>query len=463
MARLAAALKLGFYPLPEQHGPSLRARLAFPDPKTPATALDPCCGAGAALKAITSDSGTAIYGVEVDTDRAKASRQAGIDVIQGSAFDVRGRAGRLSLLYLNPPYDFEIGPLANKRMETLFLSHTYTWLKPKGVLIMVIPGRAISSVARNLSTHFHQIRIYRMEGELSRKYDQYAIFAVRHHNNGKDASEILEHVYKSVDYLASLPTLTTTPDVIYSVPPGGEVQLTYTGIPLDEIEDLMPASSAWRNARALLVPRQEVAGGHPITPLHGGHVGLLATAGMLNGVFGEGVSRHIARWRPIKHSITSVEHEDGKVIERTRERFSNELALVFASGKTQILTETRSSLEIEDASPSVEATPEPESLTEKTADKPEAKFATGRLTMTPGIQKLMIETGVDFSCLLKRHVSGDWGDVLEPDRKHNEEVAARSKGRIFSSYSVSEVPGRLVWIITEADRSVTTIALPPEY
>jgi hypothetical protein len=47
----------------------------------------------------------------------------------------------VSLLYLNPPYDFEIGPPDNKRKERLLLQRTYSWLKPKGVLVMVIPAR----------------------------------------------------------------------------------------------------------------------------------------------------------------------------------------------------------------------------------------------------------------------------------------------------------------------------------
>jgi hypothetical protein len=45
----------------------------------------------------------------------------------------------------------------------------------------------------------------------------------------------------------------------------------------------------------MLLPRDDVATGRPITPLHGGHVGLLCTAGLLNGIFGEGNDRHIAR------------------------------------------------------------------------------------------------------------------------------------------------------------------------
>ena len=46
-------------------------------------------------------------------------------------------------------------------------------------------------------------------------------------------------------------------------------------------------------------------------------------------------------WRPIKHTSTTIEYEDNMEITRTRERFSNELAIVFVDGRTQILTETK--------------------------------------------------------------------------------------------------------------------------
>ena len=79
--------------------------------------------------------------------------------------------------------------------------------------------------------------------------------------------------------------------------------------------------------------------GRPLTPLHGGHVGLLCTAGMLNGVFGEGEDRHISHWRSVKFTDHWEEEEpDGTLLIHDRERFSHELTLIFSCGKTQILT-----------------------------------------------------------------------------------------------------------------------------
>jgi hypothetical protein len=60
---------------------------------------------------------------------------------------------------------------------------------------------------------------------------------------------------------------------------------------------------------------------------------------------------------------------------------------------------------------------------------------------------------------LDRHVAGDWGDLCAFDRRQNE-IALRDGYRVLSTYSVGE---RSIWVITEADRSVTTILLPEEY
>jgi hypothetical protein len=61
--------------------------------------------------------------------------------------------------------------------------------------------------------------------------------------------------------------------------------------------------------------------------------------------------------------------------------------------------------------------------------------------------------------LLARHAAGDWGELCTFDR-HQNEIALREGLRVLSSYPVER---EYVWVITEADRSVTTILLPEEY
>jgi hypothetical protein len=83
----------------------------------------------------------------------------------------------------------------------------------------------------------------------------------------------------------------------------------------------------------------------------------------------------------------------------------------------------------------------------------------GRVVVTPGALKVLSEAGEDPVHYLARHASGDWGDLDEHDRRENER-SQKYGWRIVSSYPVKE---KTIWVITEADRSVTTILLPEEY
>ena len=148
------------------------------------------------------------------------------------------------------------------------------------------------------------------------------------------------------DLRAELEPLSENPEVQYEVPASEPAVLTNMGIPLDEVEDLLLGSAAYRQAGRVLLPKVNDIKGRPLTPLHGGHVGLLCTAGMLNGAFGEGDDRHIAHWRSVKFTDHWEEEEEGETkILHDRERFSHELTLVFANGKTQVLTHEKKEAE----------------------------------------------------------------------------------------------------------------------
>jgi hypothetical protein len=83
----------------------------------------------------------------------------------------------------------------------------------------------------------------------------------------------------------------------------------------------------------------------------------------------------------------------------------------------------------------------------------------GRIVATPGALEVLTEAGEDPLGYLARHASGDWGDLDEDDRRENER-SLKHGWRILSSYRVGE---KAIWVITEPDRSVTTILLPEEY
>lgn len=87
-------------------------------------------------------------------------------------------------------------------------------------------------------------------------------------------------------------------------------------------------------------------------------------------------------------------------------------------------------------------------------------FPYGRAVATPGALAALSLAGVVPEALLGRHVRGDWGELCEEDRRMNAE-ALSTGGRLLSVYALPDETR--VWIITEADRSATTLLLPHEY
>ena len=87
-------------------------------------------------------------------------------------------------------------------------------------------------------------------------------------------------------------------------------------------------------------------------------------------------------------------------------------------------------------------------------------FSLGETFITPGAQEVLDIAGQTPIQFLRRHMSADWGEVSEDDAQENE-ISLREGFRLLSSYRT--VKGQKIWIITEADRSATTILLPSEY
>ena len=88
-----------------------------------------------------------------------------------------------------------------------------------------------------------------------------------------------------------------------------------------------------------------------------------------------------------------------------------------------------------------------------------APLSLGKVVATPGALKLLSEMGKDPFGYIARHAAGDWGELCAFDRRQNE-IALRDGYRVLSSYPVGR---ECIWVITEADRSVTTILLPEDY
>ena len=346
--RLAAKEKMGFYPLPPAEAVRIRRFLRYPDA---CTIVDPCAGDGVALDLITKGAAVHKIGIELDARRYQQALQHCDCAIHGDALNVRAPRRSVGALFLNPPYDSEAGfqtVHGLERMETLFLSHTFPWLKNNGILIFVfplgnLPWSSHKTLSWLLACNFRDIRLYRLTDPAATQYRQVVLFGIRdtvtrlsldHDVNAKRIHNYLLKLGRGYagyqdEILSEVPALPDSPDHPYPIPSGPVVTLANRGLPLDDIEDLLPASSAYRSAEALLFGVGDQIDDRPLTPLHRGHVGLLCTSGLMNGIFGDGPERHVATWRTTK-LVETV--EDSKEVRR-KERYSTSLSLALADGR----------------------------------------------------------------------------------------------------------------------------------
>jgi len=96
--------------------------------------------------------------------------------------------------------------------------------------------------------------------------------------------------------------------------------------------------------------------------------------------------------------------------------------------------------------------------TPPTSFKPLFRF--GALAFSAGVDALVRSDQLDPFALLRRHLSGDWGDLEKEDLLAND-TAVICDRRLLSAYRIT--PDQTIWIITEADRSLTTVLFPDEY
>lgn len=277
MARLASILRLGYFPLPDVEAGRIRRHLAYRTSHF--AALDPCAGEGKALAVITEGAQGQRCGIELDAYRAEQAATRLDQVIYGDCFDVECRVESASLLLLNPPYqDVPQEDSPAQRSEELFLQRTYRWLKPGGVLILVIPITQLAVCGNILSRQFKDTEVYRLSEPASVRYKQIAVFGLRRTRRERERLQDREITSLRLDYgrkarsWEALPGLSDQGHRLYAVPEAAPIELINRGLPLDEIEDGLAQSTAYRQARRILFAPAAREHGRPLTPLHAGHV-----------------------------------------------------------------------------------------------------------------------------------------------------------------------------------------------
>jgi len=312
--RLEGQIKMGYYPTPLSIVERVRSFLRFP--KEAATIFDPCCGEGLAVKGLVESTDAVTYGVELDKKRAEEAKSNLNHVLPCGYEEVRITNNAFSILWLNPPYDFERNDeeddRSHDRKEKTFLANTLKYLKPGGILIYIIPQvRLTKQIAKLLSSRFQDIRVYRFPEEEYKAFGQIVVLGIKKPRSEPDDAEYLR--------LAQVPdiSLDETPmlsEPIYDFPLGNEISLfVSTKISIETVEKEVTSSPLWKRMAELSLVHNGLLNRPPL-PLHAGHLGLLLASGCLDGLVGQEDDQHVVRGKVIK-TIDSYEEMKGDVTE----------------------------------------------------------------------------------------------------------------------------------------------------
>ncbi len=380
--RLIAQAKMGFYPIAPEVTELILKHLRMPEVKPEGvTMLDPCCGEGAAIKQISEGleiKPDRVYGVELDKVRAgKAQELLPVaheksHIVNASFLGMSITVHSQSLIYLNPPFDDEMG--GGKREELRFVESATHRLAPSGVLCLVCPVNQVkgkSDMVNWLDVHFENIRVFRFPPE-HRKFKEIVVFAVKRAVDLPEGSlyqfgELTKQEYKysshfggygNSDDTAFLAVLGTPFMKLSST---GAVQTIEDAIHVYELKACFAPHSfrkisftdeelgeeiAKSDLNCLLDETKPVKPQRPPLPLGKGHVAQQLASGMLDGVVTTPEGSHVVRGTSRKESYVSErvcteDPDTGATSEKvvTSERIVMTIRAVDSSGVIKTFTD----------------------------------------------------------------------------------------------------------------------------
>ncbi|NKQ37557.1 MAG: hypothetical protein HF973_18330 [Chloroflexi bacterium] len=310
MTRLANIEKAGYFPLPPSVTDLILTHITAPEG---GRILDPCAGEGAALVTLAEALNLSPFGVELHEGRAQAAREAVQNlaarqltqsrsaqlpdqtrILNDSYLNLITSKNGYSLLYLNPPYDWD---KEDGRLEYQWLWKTRPWLQPGGLLVYVVPRHILKmrKAAKYIAAHYDRVRVYRFpDGEYER-FRQIVLFGVRRPKGVvPDAAAVDAFIAMGREKTGLLPEqsrlepLTAAPEPLYTLPPlvVKDNAFKFRSMFVDPADALAEArqmgastASAWRqhlDPAGVNVPLR------PLTPLKIGHMNSIIAAGHMN-------------------------------------------------------------------------------------------------------------------------------------------------------------------------------------
>lgn len=331
--RLAAQMRGGFYPAPED-AVAHAARFLRPPYGEPFAMLDPCAGEGAAIRQLGEllpCPNSTIFAVELDEGRSETLRRAlphGKVLAPASFFGVRASASSFSFVWLNPPFDYSYGGC---RVEEEFLRRATGLLCARGVVALVCPedvADEYSDVRRHFLTYYENCAVTPFP-ERCRQFNEVVVFGQKRLMPRTDL--------KNTAWQAP------SADFTYQIPPAPGPKIFHKVEPTEpELRRMLAASPL----RTHLTVAKDVPLAAPPLPLGIGHIALLLASGHLDGlVQPEGQPAHVVRGTARKHEFVSDVsdnvNEDGSVTTRTTiaERIELVVRAVDSTGNIHTFTD----------------------------------------------------------------------------------------------------------------------------
>lgn len=315
--RLKGQQKGGFYP-----APAVAVDAALHHINATGAMLhvcDPCAGEGEALMQICRKLNAKPYAIELDEGRAEKLKMSAPDAVApASAFGVKCQ-GYFDMLWLNPPYDDEMG--GGNRVEQEFLQSCSPWLKPGGLLCFVVPEHIIgqySPAVTYLRERYDECR-WMPFPYTCRRFREVVVF-------GYKRSSIRELDYKE-KYNANPPEPITDPDLRWHVKPGhGPRVFEKSALTDKELQERLATSALQK----LLQPPPPLVLPRPPLPVAKGHLAMLLASGHMDGLVSpDGEVPHVVRGTAtkvpyLKESTEDIK-SDGSIT--TREVYSEKVVL----------------------------------------------------------------------------------------------------------------------------------------
>ncbi|MCB0157626.1 MAG: hypothetical protein KDD83_05810, partial [Caldilineaceae bacterium] len=350
--RIAAALKMGYYPTPPQTLEQIAQLLRPAQRGGSLRLLDPCAGEGEALgrvAAALAAQGAVVetVGVELSDTRAAVAESVLDRGICADWADITCSHKSFSLLWLNPPYDAEAGQnqTRKRRLEYVFLQNTLKVLQPGGLLVYIVPLKLLGNrnVAKFLAGYFENVSVYLLPADESERFGQVVLFGNRKAKPFLD-EPVMEALLAMVER-DDLPKLDACDEPLF-VPtaalPGSKFFIRKISLSPDEVLQVVTTHGVhttrhWTD----MLSRVHDGAFTPVVPLRTGHVGSLISSGQmgtvqLGNLLAKGRSVKISEW--VDDQGNPVKEEDVNVA-RERERFETRVFTLAHDGEfTELAT-----------------------------------------------------------------------------------------------------------------------------